>query len=101
MLDPVKSMEHHQCKSCSALTNCSSCLKSLSCGWCFFQHNPIQGACVPGDFNGSSIECGDVLNTTETTRYNYESCPDVDECALNIDDCHINAECKNTNGSYL
>lgn len=41
--DSAKSQEHHQCKSCSSLTNCSTCLKSLSCGWCFFKNNPIKG----------------------------------------------------------
>lgn len=40
------SLEHHQCKTCSALTNCSTCLRSLNCGWCFFKSNPIKGTFV-------------------------------------------------------
>lgn len=98
--DASKSLEHHQCKSCSALQNCTTCLKSLGCGWCFFKNNPIEGACVQGDFNSSSIECGLVLNSSEPMLYNYESCPDVDECGLGIHDCHANAECTNTHGSF-
>lgn len=43
-LDAANSLEHHQCKTCSALTNCTSCLRSLNCGWCFFQNNPIEGS---------------------------------------------------------
>lgn len=42
-IDSSTSPEHHQCKSCSSLSNCSTCLKSLSCGWCFYQDNPIEG----------------------------------------------------------
>lgn len=41
--DVAKSIEHHQCKSCSALNNCTTCLRSLGCGWCFFEENPIEG----------------------------------------------------------
>lgn len=41
--DPLRSIEHHQCKSCSALSNCSTCLRSLSCGWCYFKNSPIKG----------------------------------------------------------
>jgi multipile epidermal growth factor-like domains protein 8 len=37
---------HHQCKSCSAYKNCSSCLKRLSCGWCYLEQNPIEGEMV-------------------------------------------------------
>lgn len=32
-----------QCKSCQSHTNCSTCLKSLSCGWCYSAENPILG----------------------------------------------------------
>lgn len=42
--DGSNSLEHHQCKTCSALPNCTSCLRSLSCGWCYFQNNPIEGS---------------------------------------------------------
>lgn len=33
----------HQCKSCSMFKNCSSCLKRLSCGWCYLEENPFEG----------------------------------------------------------
>lgn len=98
---PPNSPEHHHCKSCSALSNCSDCLKSLSCGWCYFQNNPIEGTCISGDFNSSVVDCNNELNTTELTSYTYASCPDYDECLLGIDDCNENADCINTDGSYV
>ncbi|KAL7013836.1 hypothetical protein ACKWTF_015609 [Chironomus riparius] len=91
---------HHQCKACSMYSNCSTCLRSLNCGWCYMEENPIEGACVDGDFSGSAMTCDVALNTTEPTMYKYESCPDVDECGLGIHDCNVNAECLNTHGSF-
>ncbi|EDX15361.1 GD12027 [Drosophila simulans] len=35
-----------QCKSCEQHRNCSSCLRTLSCGWCFDRDNPIEGICM-------------------------------------------------------
>jgi hypothetical protein len=92
---------HHQCKSCSMYKNCSSCLKRLSCGWCYLEENPIEGSCVDGDFSGPSVPCNISINSTETTLYKYANCPDVDECGLGIHDCHVNAECINTHGSFV
>lgn len=40
-----------QCKNCSRHANCTACLHTLSCGWCYNVNNPILGMCVPGDFN--------------------------------------------------
>lgn len=34
---------HHQCKACSMFGNCSTCLRSLNCGWCYLEENPIEG----------------------------------------------------------
>lgn len=39
-----------QCRACHAHSNCSSCLRTLGCGWCFVQNNPVAGTCVRGDF---------------------------------------------------
>lgn len=39
-----------QCKSCSKHTDCSTCLQTLSCGWCYEVKNPIIGSCISGDF---------------------------------------------------
>lgn len=90
-----------QCKSCTTLTNCSSCLQSLSCGWCFDRDNPIEGICMQGDFNQSTLNCGAALNTTEEeAEWAYAQCPDVDECGLGLHDCHQEAKCTNTHGSY-
>lgn len=40
-LQSTKTQE--QCKSCSHYTNCTTCLSSLSCGWCYNSSNPITG----------------------------------------------------------
>ena len=32
--------------------------------------------------------------------WGFGECPDVDECRLNLHDCHVNAECINTHGGY-
>lgn len=90
-----------QCKSCRTYTNCSSCLQSLSCGWCFDRDNPIEGICMQGDFNRSTHDCGAALNTTsDEAEWAYAQCPDVDECGLGLHDCHKEAKCTNTHGSY-
>ena len=31
---------------------------------------------------------------------NFHSFPDIDECDEGLDECHINATCENTVGSY-
>ncbi|XP_055593040.1 multiple epidermal growth factor-like domains protein 8 [Uranotaenia lowii] len=90
-----------QCKSCASHRNCSHCLRSLSCGWCYDAENPIDGVCMQGDFNRSTFDCPTALNVTvEKTRWSYAQCPDVDECELGLHDCHEQAECSNTHGSY-
>lgn len=33
-------------------------------------------------------------------RWAYAQCPDVDECDLGLHDCHPDAICTNTHGSY-
>lgn len=89
-----------QCKSCSHNLNCTTCLRSLSCGWCYSRTNPIQGACVQGDFNQPHKSCTEVLNTSSEALWSYAQCPDVDECRLGLHNCHPEAECTNTHGSY-
>ncbi|XP_063697443.1 multiple epidermal growth factor-like domains protein 8 [Culicoides brevitarsis] len=87
-----------KCENCAA-TNCSSCLKTLSCGWCYDKENPIEGMCLTGDFNTTSTECSVLMNKTDV-EFAYAQCPDVDECGLGIHDCHPEAVCSNTHGSY-
>jgi hypothetical protein len=50
-----------------------------------------------GDFNKSfNGNCGTATNTS----WAYAQCPDVDECGLGFHDCHKEAECTNTHGSF-
>ncbi|KAH8324231.1 hypothetical protein KR074_001932 [Drosophila pseudoananassae] len=91
-----------QCKSCEQHRNCSSCLRTLSCGWCFDRDNPIEGICMQGDFSYSSGNCSLALNISShhDAEWAYAQCPDVDECGLGLHDCHKEAKCTNTQGSY-
>lgn len=96
-----------QCKTCEVHTNCSTCLRQLSCGWCFDRDNPIEGICMQGDFNSSAHNCDAALHnvskskiTPGETEWAYAVCPDVDECGLGLHDCHKEAKCTNTHGSY-
>nr|XP_022913574.1 multiple epidermal growth factor-like domains protein 8 isoform X1 [Onthophagus taurus] len=88
-----------QCKSCSHHVNCTNCLSSLSCGWCYNSSNPINGVCVQGDFNTPTVNCSTQLGITNA-RWAYAQCPDVDECHLGLHDCHPEAICTNTDGSF-
>ena len=100
---PTNSIEHHKCKSCSELRNCSDCIRTLNCGWCFSKDDPIDGVCVQGDFSQPSMQCEaalDLNSTSSLALYNYEYCPDINECDLNLHNCHTNALCSNTNGSF-
>lgn len=99
--------KQQQCKTCEMHTNCSSCLQSLSCGWCFDRDRPIEGLCMRGDFNRSASDCDAALHnanklkiTPGETEWAYAQCPDVDECGLGLHDCHKEAKCTNTYGSY-
>ncbi|KAJ8956844.1 hypothetical protein NQ318_014258 [Aromia moschata] len=97
MLPTVKARDY--CKTCSMHYNCSTCLSSLSCGWCYNTTNPMTGVCVQGDFNNPHVNCSEVLNTGGV-KWAYAQCPDVDECGLGLHDCHPQAICTNTDGSY-
>jgi N-acetylneuraminic acid mutarotase len=97
MLPTPRSEE--QCKSCSLHSNCSHCLSSLSCGWCYNVSNPMTGMCVQGDFNNPHTNCSDALGLSDA-KWAYAQCPDVDECGLGLHDCHPQAICTNTDGSF-
>ncbi|XP_073988408.1 multiple EGF like domains 8 isoform X2 [Rhodnius prolixus] len=96
------------CQPCSRHENCSECLKSLGCGWCYDVDNPILGVCAPGDFTKPHVEsCSGEVNAYRSTSlypdeaaWSYAQCPDVDECGLSLHDCHKQAKCTNTHGSY-
>ena len=57
--------------------------------------------------SGCSQNCTNTIGSFECSCFssgykliNGKNCTDIDECALEIDDCHVNATCLNTIGSF-
>ncbi|XP_070550058.1 multiple epidermal growth factor-like domains protein 8 [Ptychodera flava] len=101
------SQNQKECLNCSSFTTCYSCLEAFQCGWCGNDDNPSIGNCHQGDFTGPSsvATCQDLVaeqyGISEPADWAYSVCKDVEECRLDLDDCHHNATCVNTEGSYL
>ena len=80
--------------------------QGLGCGWCYDKANPIKGHCLPGSFKGQLIQNVTIDKTenkscdNEDQEWSYAECPDIDECNLNMHDCHPDATCQNVHGSY-
>ncbi|ESO96650.1 hypothetical protein LOTGIDRAFT_174753 [Lottia gigantea] len=99
------------CRQCNLSTTCSQCLEMYGCGWCYNIDNPTIGYCIDGDFNGlvDNSTCSAVLtdiynvsdSVTPNTSWAYHNCPDIDECRLDLHDCHDNATCINTEEKYV
>ncbi|XP_074654134.1 multiple epidermal growth factor-like domains protein 8 [Tubulanus polymorphus] len=90
-----------KCRDCSQHLNCKTCLSDYQCGWCGDTNNPTIGACIGGDFTGpyNNQTCTAYLQEP-TAAWSYGVCPDVQECRLNLHDCHPNATCNNTFESF-
>ncbi len=88
------------CQDCPSFANCSSCVKRLGCGWCHLAGDPLSGRCETGGFGGS--DDGGVCGANSPVhRWAYAACPDVEECALGLHDCHPeHAECINTPSGF-
>lgn len=59
----------------------------------------MSGTCVRGDFQKPHLDCSTALGGRDA-KWAYAQCPDVDECGLGLHDCHPQAECTNTDGSF-
>jgi len=99
------------CRNCSEHTTCASCTTDHGCGWCHNGDDPTQGRCSAGsqsgDVTGLCLANASVaLNVTSVhtnvtytlSEWSYQTCPDVDECALGYDNCTQNSTCTNEPG---
>ncbi|KAM4703377.1 multiple epidermal growth factor-like domains protein 8 [Rhinophrynus dorsalis] len=97
-----------QCMDCSKFNTCRECLQNFECGWCGNTDNPTVGRCFSGDYSGlrKYFDCSQALSLagltapSEPAEWSYASCPDVDECRLEMATCHPHATCRNTPESY-
>ncbi|KAK3588362.1 hypothetical protein CHS0354_005627 [Potamilus streckersoni] len=96
------------CRNCSMYDTCDRCIKQFNCGWCANEDNPTYGRCVDGDFSGpdSRENCSALISqvsnisASDPASWSYQMCPDVDECRLGLDNCHVHATCINTYNSF-
>ena len=72
------------CEPCSQHRTCSECHTELGCGWC-------EDRCTAAE------QC---VKNTAADAWQYFTCPDIDECWLEVDTCHPEATCVNTPRSY-
>uniref|UniRef100_A0A8C5QH50 Multiple EGF like domains 8 n=1 Tax=Leptobrachium leishanense TaxID=445787 RepID=A0A8C5QH50_9ANUR len=97
-----------QCMDCSRFNTCRECLQNFECGWCGNTDNPTLGRCFSGDYSGLreysgcsvALSLAGLASLTEPAQWSYASCPDVDECRLEMATCHQHATCRNTPDSY-
>ena len=93
--DYLAARAREQCQPCELFESCDTCVLRLGCGWLYRDPaDPTRGTCVRGDFRRPAAEVA--VNGT----WSYAECPDVNECALGLDDCHEHAECINRQGTY-
>ncbi|XP_051901341.1 LOW QUALITY PROTEIN: multiple epidermal growth factor-like domains protein 8 [Pristis pectinata] len=98
----------NQCMDCSHFSTCKDCLQNFECGWCGDSDNPTIGRCLPGDFShlrgfascSAALQGVSNLSGSEPADWSYGVCPDIDECRLQLDNCHRFASCRNTFESF-
>ena len=90
------------CVECRMFNNCSTCLTSLNCGWCYDSDNPTLGRCIEGGFDKpiNLTKCPTFPTENETgdlkeRKWAYSQCPDINECELGLHSCHPDAVCMN------
>ena len=59
---------------------------------------------IPASGASSGEQCEDLVeerhNIMEPAAWSYGTCPDVEECLLDLHECHPEATCHNTPTSY-
>lgn len=91
--------KYNQCNECGSQSNCEDCIsRGMNCGWNYKKGG--EGSCIEGDFAGPYDLIQNTKGASDELTWTYDVCPDVDECSLDLHECHPNAECKNTPGSY-
>ncbi|KAJ4443468.1 hypothetical protein ANN_05140, partial [Periplaneta americana] len=84
---------------CYQRENCSQCLDERGrCVWC--EATQTQNLLFVDSCSAAINEHRNMSLMSSDASWAYAQCPDVDECDLGLHDCHDDAVCTNTHGSY-
>lgn len=76
----------------STSSNCSATLHS---------YMNVTDVLLTQNISASLINSSNAAELAENATFSYETCPDVQECELGIDQCDSNSTCINTADGYL